>query len=301
MNPIEIEGVRHSYGGHKVYDDLSLRFAEGKIYGLLGKNGVGKTTLIKILMGFLNPLEGECRIFGESAHTLSPKTRQRVALLFERHLAYDFFSIKQIEQFYAPFYPRWKKENYYALVDLLHLPDSHLIRNMSEGQRSQVVLGLMLAQDADLLILDDYSMGLDAGYRRLFIDYLQEYLQQGKRTVVLTSHVIQDMNSFIDEVVFLERGGNALHTSLEAFMRDFSLYRLSREGNENLTRENAQELSTLPNIKNVEMHNKYIDIFSFASQEDVTHILQKRGIVTNNITSVPMDMEDAFIGYTGRY
>ena len=139
--------------------------------------------------------------------------------------------IAQVERFYAPFYPRWDRDLYYSLVSKLKLPDDHLIRNMSCGQRSQVVLGLIMAQQPDLLILDDYSIGLDAGYRRLFLDDLREYLTGGERTVFLTSHVIQDMAQFVDEVIFLERGGNLLQTSLENFQRQFRCYRLLRNGN----------------------------------------------------------------------
>ncbi|MDO5483783.1 MAG: ATP-binding cassette domain-containing protein, partial [Desulfovibrionaceae bacterium] len=107
-HPIQIEHLGHAYGKHAVYQDLSLTFGAGKIYGLLGKNGVGKTTLIKILMGFLKPRKGVCRIFGDPAYAIRPQTRERVGLLFERHLTYDFFTISQIERFMAPFYPRWK-------------------------------------------------------------------------------------------------------------------------------------------------------------------------------------------------
>ena len=203
--PVCVDHLRHAYGKHKVYEDLSLSFEMGKIYGLLGKNGVGKTTLIKIIMGFLKPLGGSCRIFGDPAHAIRPATRERVGLLFERHLAYDFFIIAQVERFMAAFYPRWKAERYHAVVDVLGLPSTHRIAHMSEGQRSQVVLGLMLAQDPDLLVLDDYSLGLDAGYRRLFVDCLCEFLRDGRHTVILTSHVIQDMDRFVDEAIFLRR------------------------------------------------------------------------------------------------
>ncbi len=165
-------------------------------------------------MGFLRPTSGRCKVFGEDSHQLSPAARARIGLLFEGHLAYEFMTIAQIERFYAPHYPTWNRDYYFNLVDRLGLPHSHPIRHMSCGQRSQVVLGLIMAQQPELLILDDYSMGLDAGYRVFFLDYMREYLQNGDRTVFLTSHVIQDMESFVDEVIFLERGGRLKITAL---------------------------------------------------------------------------------------
>jgi ABC-2 type transport system ATP-binding protein len=201
---IEVNHLAHRYGSKTIYADLNFNIPPGKVYGLLGKNGVGKTTLIKILMGFLRPESGRCQVFGEDSHELSPATRARIGLLFEGHVAYEFMTIRQIERFYAPFYSRWDRNLFYRMVDKLGLPNNHLIRNMSCGQRSQVVLGLIMAQPPDLLILDDYSIGLDAGYRRLFLDDLRDYLDGGRRTVLLTSHVIQDMAKFVDEVIFLE-------------------------------------------------------------------------------------------------
>ena len=293
--PIVIENLHHSYGAHSIYKGLSMSFEAGKIYGLLGKNGVGKTTLIKILMGFLRPTGGKCMIFGDPAHDIRPETRARVGLLFERHLAYDFFSIAQIERFYSGFYPRWRKEVYYGMVDRLHLPETHLISRMSEGQRSQVVLGLLLAQDPELLILDDYSMGLDAGYRRLFVDYIAEYFKDGRHTVILTSHVIQDMESFVDEIVFLERGGGSLRTSMNDFTDRFRLYRLPRSA------DSASSPRAAGDIKNVEDHPGYWDIFSFSAEEKVVAELRRQGIAAEGIRRESMNLEDAFVGYTGRY
>lgn len=287
--------MTHHYGKRTIYKDFSLNLEAGKIYGLLGKNGVGKTTLIKILMGFLKPGGGRCQIMGDPANHLSPQTRSKVGLLFERHLAYDFFTIEQIERFYAGFYPNWRPALFWNMVDRLGLPNNHRISNMSEGQRSQIVLGLTVAQDPELLILDDYSMGLDAGYRRLFIDYLSDHLKDGRHTVILTSHVIQDMEHFVDEIIFLARGGHALRTSMEDFVCNFNLYRLPKNGK-------AQDGPQCDEgIKNVEDHPGHWDIFSFADHKRITEVLLGQGLQVENLKKIPMSLEDAFVGYTGRY
>lgn len=293
-NVIEVSGLCHRYGSRWIYRDLALTVPPGRIYGLLGKNGVGKTTLIKILMGFLRPSSGRCTVFGEDSHDLRPETRAKIGLLFEGHLAYDFMTIAQIERFYAPQYPKWDRGRYYDLVDLLRLKPTHRIGDMSCGQRSQVVLGLIMAQQPELLILDDYSMGLDAGYRRLFLDYMSEYLKDTGRTVFLTSHVIQDMESFVDEVIFLERGGAVKSTSIERFRDAFRCYDLPRvEG----TRPPEPEGP----IKNVEAHGDRWELFGFAGPEEVETVLKRQGVKSSGLTPRNMTLEDAFIGYTGRY
>ena len=172
---IKCSNLTHYYGSRKIYEDLNFEVPKGRILGLLGKNGTGKTTTINILMGYLKPRSGECRIFGEDIQRMQPVTRERIALLIENHVQYTFMNIEQIERFYSAFYPKWNKEAYYELMRKLKVAPKQKISRMSCGQRSQVALGLILAQNADLLVLDDFSIGLDPGYRRLFTEYLYHH------------------------------------------------------------------------------------------------------------------------------
>ena len=190
---IHCENITHYYGKKLIYENLNFEVKQGKILGLLGKNGTGKTTIINILNGYLKPRSGVCRIFGERMESLSPSTKARIGLLLEGHIQHTYFNVEQIERFYSRFFPNWKRDAYYELLRKLQVTPTQKISTMSCGQRSQVALGLLFAQDPDLLILDDFSMGLDPGYRRLFVEYLREYATAGNQTIFLTSHIIQDM------------------------------------------------------------------------------------------------------------
>ncbi|WP_068112892.1 ABC transporter ATP-binding protein [Tropicimonas marinistellae] len=293
---IAVDGLVHHYGTRKIHDGLSFSVEPGRILGLLGKNGVGKTTLIKILMGFLTPDAGRCRVLGEPSHALSAEAKRRIGLVFEGHLAYDFMSIEEIERFTSKWYPKWRRDVFYDLVDRLHLPVTHRIRNMSEGQRSQVVLGLVMAQDPDLLILDDYTMGLDAGYRRLFLDYLVHYAREGEKTVFVTSHVVQDMERLVDDVILIRRGARVLQTSLDAFMSSFRRYDLPP----------GAAKGELPSpdgaLHRMEMEaDGRLEVFAFKEQAEVEAELRKLGIDASGIAPREMTLEDAFVGYTGKY
>lgn len=207
MEPvIRCEHLTHFYGKRKIYEDLNFEVAPGRIVGLLGKNGTGKTTTINILMGYLRPRGGRCYLFGEDVQQTTPATRQRTALLLEGHVQYSYMSIAQIERFYSAFYPKWNRDAYYGLMDKLKVAPGQRIGRMSNGQRSQVALGLILAQNADLLVLDDFSLGLDPGYRRLFCEYLRDYARAEGKTVFLTSHIIQDLEKLVDEVIIMDYG-----------------------------------------------------------------------------------------------
>ena len=291
---IEVENLSHRYGKHVIYEGLNFTVPLGGVFGLLGKNGVGKTTLIKILMGFLRPVSGMCRVLGEDSHNLSPETRRKIGLLFEGHLAYEFMSITQIEKFYSAHYPAWNRDLYYDLVGRLDLPFNHLIKNMSCGQRSQVVLGLIFAQSPQLMILDDYSMGLDAGYRRLFLDYLSDYVRDSTKTVFVTSHIVQDLEKLVDEVIFLDRGGKIFQSSLNEFMAGFHQFQFRRNGS-------ADRLSKDDVITNFDIRGNGVSVYSFQSEETVLARLRGFGIEVAVLEQIPMSLEDAFIGLTGKY
>lgn len=297
---IEVEHLHHRFGERIIYRDLSFRVERGKIFGLLGRNGVGKTTLINILMGFLKPTSGNCHVFGEDSHAISPRTRQKIALLFEGHLTYDFMTIDQVENYYSSFYKgRWNKERYHDLVSLLGLQGDHKIAHMSCGQRSQVVLGLLFAQEPDLLILDDYSLGLDAGYRRLFLEYLEEYVRHHQRTVLLTSHVVQDMEQMVDEMLFLDRGGRAIQSGLKEFMNLFNCFFVPGHFH---SVPKKDEL-----IVNAFKNHSGIHLYTYAEQPVLQRHLAYRypnmfqEALLEKMQPQPMSLEDAFIGLMGKY
>lgn len=291
---IECNDLCHSYGEKSVLHGLSFTVERGGVFGLLGKNGAGKSTTINILMGFLRPGSGSCRVLGEPSHALTPAARERIGLLHEGFIQYDFMSIDELERYYAPFYPKWDRDVFYDLVNRLDVPHTRRISRMSCGQRSQVVLGLIMAQQPELMILDDYSMGLDVGYRRLFIDFLREYVKERGTTVLLTSHVVQELDKIVDNMIVLQKGRVAVSSSKKAFMDSFRCFSFART-------ESADILQADDVLQNVEHMGDTTTIYTFAEDAALRQHLHSFGVGTENLTMVPMDFEDAFIGLTGKY
>ncbi|MBD5284892.1 MAG: ABC transporter ATP-binding protein [Bacteroides sp.] len=291
---ISVKHLTQRYGsGRIIYSDLNFEIPKGSILGLLGKNGTGKTTTINILMGYLKPVEGECRIFGEKITEMTPATRARIALLIEGHVQYSFMTISQIEKFYSRFYPRWNREAYYELMKKLHVSPNQKISTMSCGQRSQVALGLILAQNADLLVLDDFSLGLDPGYRRLFVDYLHDFAKSEDKTVFMTSHIIQDLERLIDDCIILDYGKILTHTSVDRLLSEFSKFRF--------TTTDASPLPDDENLINPYRIKNEVEVYTFKSPEYVKQALDRQGIVYSSFRKQEMNLEDAFIGLTGKY
>ncbi len=294
MYAIECNNLTHYYGKKLVYEDLNFKVEEGKILGLLGKNGAGKSTTINIMNGFLHPTAGECLIYGEDSQHLSPETKEKIGFLIEGHIQYAFMNIHQIEKFYSGCYKNWNSEPYWELMSKLKVTPKQKISRMSCGQRSQVALGLILAQDPQLLVLDDFSMGLDPGYRRLFIDYLRAYAKENNKTVFVTSHIIQDMERLIDDVLIMDFNRVLAQQPVEEFMSKFRQYQITLQDPSLQFPKNGLAV-------NVEQIRDQVSLYTYSSMEEVKAWLEKEGIAYLTAEEEKMSLEDAFIGLTGKY
>lgn len=295
MEPIiECKGLTHYYGKRLIYENLSFDVPKGRILGLLGKNGTGKTTTINILSGYLQPRRGECRIFGQNIQTMQPSLRKNIGLLIEGHVQYQFMTIKQIERFYASFFPgQWKREAYYELMNKLKVAEGQRISRMSCGQRSQVALGLILAQDPELLVLDDFSLGLDPGYRRLFVDYLSDYARSQGKTVFLTSHIIQDMERLIDDCIIMDYGRILLQRPVNELLA--TLHRYTCRVPDGFAPTEVEGIFHPGVLRN------RLEFHSFLSPTVIEEKLRSMGCACEELKAHDLTLEDAFIGLTGKY
>ncbi|GAF01918.1 ABC transporter ATP-binding protein [Saccharicrinis fermentans] len=290
---VQCKNLTHYYGNRCIYENLNFEIPQGRILGLLGKNGTGKTTTINILNGYLKPRSGECLVFGENSANLSPATKQKVGLLIEGHVQYPFMNIAEIEKFYAAFYPQWKKEAYWELMKMLKIDHKQKLSQMSCGQRSQVALGLILAQDAELLILDDFSMGLDPGYRVLFVDYLSEYARAENKTVFVTSHIIQDMERLIDDCMIMDYGGIILQRPVKELLSNFKRYRLKSV--------DVEKLNGVDGIFHPVTIKENTELYSMLKKEELLEMFSSKNILADNMIEENLTLEEAFIGLTGKY
>ncbi len=291
---IECRNLTHHYGRKPALKDVSWQLQPGRILGLLGRNGAGKTTTINILNSFLTPSAGRCLLFGEDAHELTPRTKARIGYQIEGHVQYGFFNTRQIERFYSAFYPQWNPAIYYRLMDKLDITPSQRISSMSCGQRSQVALGLILAQQPDLVIFDDYSMGLDPGYRRLFVEVIRDYAADGKRSILLTSHIIQDLEDLVDDVIIYQRGRALVNTVASDLTRNFRKFSFTTEVAFEDSFDEASQLR-------LERGAKRSAIYGFLDEEGAVDELRRRHVTIADLHPEPLTLEDAFIALTGKY
>ena len=292
---IECRNLTHYYGKRLIYENLSFSVPKGRILGLLGKNGTGKTTTINILSGYLKPRSGQCLIFGQDIRTMDPALRRNIGLLIEGHVQYQFMTIREIEKFYSAFYPgQWRKEAYYDLMDKLKVAPGQRISRMSCGQRSQVALGLILAQNPDLLVLDDFSLGLDPGYRRLFVDYLRDYARSENKTVFLTSHIIQDMERLIDDCIIMDHGSILTQQPIGELLARFHRYTCT-------VPESFRMPEEVADLYHPSVIRNSMETFSFLPETEVRERLNALQVPFEDLKCECVNLEDAFIGLTGKY
>ncbi|MBO5055617.1 MAG: ABC transporter ATP-binding protein [Lachnospiraceae bacterium] len=202
----------------KVYDkkktalqNLNLTITRGKIIGLLGPNGSGKTTLIKILNGLLNPTEGEVLINGNKP---GPASKAHVSYLPERTYFQNSMKVRELIEYFTDFYEDFRPERAREMLASLNINENDRIKTLSKGTREKVQLILVMSREADLYILDEPIAGVDPAARDYIIRTIITNYNENA-TVLLSTHLISDIENILDEVIFIKEGHLVLQSTVE--------------------------------------------------------------------------------------
>lgn len=204
--PIEFGGLTHWYGAKRVLHDLTLTVPRGSITALLGRNGAGKTTAVRCLLGFLRPTLGAARLLGHDAAGLPAAVRGRVGYVAEGQRLVPWMRVRDLVAFQRSTFPSFDAALCESHLRRLALPRDARVKQLSNGQRAQVALVLALAPRPEVLVMDDPALGLDAVVRREFLDAMIELIQEEGRTLLFSSHVLTDVERVADRVAILKDG-----------------------------------------------------------------------------------------------
>lgn len=202
MELLEIKNLYKNYGEKQVLNNITLTVPRGKIIGLLGKNGTGKTTLIKLINGLLTPTEGEI-IFEEKK--IGPQSKLNIAYLPERTYLDKSMTINETLKFFKEFYPNFDIDKAKDLLKKLDLDENQKIIKMSKGMQEKVQLVLVMSRKADLYILDEPLGGVDPATRDYILDTILTNFNEGA-SIIISTHLISDIERILDEVIFIDKG-----------------------------------------------------------------------------------------------
>ncbi len=205
MKPvIEIDRLTKYFGPREIVRDLTLTVAPGTIYGFLGRNGMGKTTTIRVLLGFEDPTRGQTTVLGEDSRALRPATRARIGYLPEGHHVYRWMTVAECGRFQSSFFPAWNHEIFEAVISHFRLDPKTKAGHLSRGQRAGLCLALTLAPEPELLILDDPALGLDPVARRSLLQSMLYVTRHPDRTILFSSHLLSDVERVADRIAILD-------------------------------------------------------------------------------------------------
>jgi len=212
---LRIENLSKSFGKKKVLENFSMSLMKGKVYGLLGKNGEGKTTLIRMIMGVTPPDNGEIFYKGDKIKFNRPLYKKEVGYIPEESIFFSRMTIDEILNFNSSFYPSWNAQKATDYLERLSLSKKLKIKNLSRGMKLKLGLIIALAAEPEFLILDDPTSGLDVPTRHDFLkDIIREILESGT-TVLFSSHLVHELEGIIDQLGILHNGNLILEEDFE--------------------------------------------------------------------------------------
>jgi ABC-2 type transport system ATP-binding protein len=211
---IEARGLSKSYNGTRALDAVNFTIEAGRIVGLIGPNGAGKTTALKAILG-LTPFQGELRVFGKDPARDRDSLMREVCFIADVAVLPKWLRVAQALDYVAGVHPRFERARAEEFLSKTDIKLKQRVRELSKGMVTQLHLALILAIDARLLVLDEPTLGLDLLYRRQFYDTLVNDYFDKERTILLTTHQVEEIENLLTDVIFIQHGHIALDSAVE--------------------------------------------------------------------------------------
>ena len=217
---IELVNIQKRFGNKRVLRNINLNLQEGKVYGLFGPNGVGKTTLLKIMAGYNKKTSGEYKINGLD---FTYENKDHITFISDKEIFYGWMKIKDAVKYYKDFFTDFDEEKCLRLVGMMKLEADDKINVLSKGMKARLKVALAISRDAKLYLLDEPLGGLDPVSRKIILDTIKTLMNQNG-ILIITSHLVNDVADIIDHVLFISEGEIILDT--EKSKLDLENYKL---------------------------------------------------------------------------
>ena len=216
MTCIEARGLRKAFGATVALDGVNMRVEEGRILGLIGPNGAGKTTALNAILG-LTPYQGELKVLGRDPWNERETLMREVCFIADVAVLPRWIKVAQLLEFVAGVHPRFDRAKAEGFLAKTNIGNNSRVRELSKGMVAQLHLAVVMAIDARLLVLDEPTLGLDILYRKQFYDSLLNDYFDRSRTIVVTTHQVEEVQNVLTDLMFINHGRIVLDCSMEEF------------------------------------------------------------------------------------
>jgi ABC-2 type transport system ATP-binding protein len=286
---IETVELRKRYDQVEALRGLNLQVPAGSIFGFLGRNGAGKTTAMKILLGMTRPTSGEARVFGlvPDPSGEGVDIRRRAAFVSEDKSLYESMAVEGMIRVTASFFPRWRADLEARYLRDFELPPRAAIKTLSRGMRTRLALLLAMCRGAEVLILDEPTSGLDPAATEQVLQALIAHVATEATTVFFSSHQIADVDQIADHVAIIDRGRTAVSGALDDLRQNYRRIQLVFDDVAPETVFNA------PGVTRVRRHGRVLTLLSTADAEQVVH--EARALAPASIDVFPVSLKEMFL------
>ncbi len=226
-NAIQIEGLCKNYDSFSL-KDVDMVLPGGYIMGLIGENGAGKSTIIRLLLGMCRPDKGRALVLGEESTGLSLAAKEHIGVVMDECCFPENLNAKDVGSFLRHIYKSWDGARYSQLLKEFSLPGKKAVKDFSRGMKMKLSIAMALSHDSRLLILDEATSGLDPVVRDEILDVFLDFVQDESHSILISSHILSDLEKICDYVTFLHKGQVLLSSSKDQLMEAYSVVKCSK-------------------------------------------------------------------------
>lgn len=223
-----MQDVRKKYGDYELR--MSMEIPHGRITGLVGKNGAGKSTAIKLMLGLAKPDSGSISVLGSEGRELSPAVKQKIGVSLAESGFSTQLTVEDVKHILSKMYPAFEQNLFEKQCGSLKLPTNKKIKEFSTGMKAKLRVLTAITHKAELLILDEPTAGLDVEARNEILDLLREYVAENeKRTILIASHIATDLESLCDDIYLIHDGKLILHEDTDVILAQYGVLKVNEE------------------------------------------------------------------------
>ena len=224
-NAIDIKNLVKTYSGFQLNVE-QLELKKGSIMGVIGENGAGKTTIIKSILGLINPDSGEIEIYGEK---LNKKLKEEIGVVLDDGFFSDYLDVSRLSKIMRNIYSNWDDEKYEYYLAKFSLPKNKKIKDFSRGMKMKLGIALALSHNPKLLILDEPTSGLDPVVRDEILEIFMDFIQDEEHAILVSSHITSDLEKVADYITFIHKGGVLMSEEKDTLLYEYGICRCAKD------------------------------------------------------------------------